>query len=271
MNWKNLENCFTRALTHSFAKKKLLWVFAVLVLCGILIVFCRALAFNSAEWIAMSMTFLPMFLASGILLSLGTIVIRVYHYEIKNLKMSYKDLLKASWELIVGTSYLSIPPLLCYLLLWIIHGIFVLLHEIPGIGKFVGIVLAFAPFLLILSSLLLVIFNFSLLFFVSPVVAMKPPMERLSLAQGIFSRLKNNLLASVGLFLIAMLPLLMVAGILALAAVLTGLSYLVTPDPLSIALQWFFIMLPFCAFLSPAVVFFFNFAAESYQLIEEAA
>ncbi|MEI6242792.1 MAG: hypothetical protein WCP39_05240, partial [Chlamydiota bacterium] len=87
--WKDLELCFHRAFFLSFTKKKFLLVFPVLVLCGILVVFCRALAFGSSNWISMSMTFLPMFLSSGILLSLGVFLIRIYHHEVKNLKFHY--------------------------------------------------------------------------------------------------------------------------------------------------------------------------------------
>jgi hypothetical protein len=55
---------------------------------------------------------------------------------------------------------------------------------------------------------------------------------------------------------------------LCLAAVLTGVNFLVGSRSLSVALEWFFIMLPFAAIVSPVVVFFFNFAAESYQLLQ---
>jgi hypothetical protein len=39
-------------------------------------------------------------------------------------------------------------------------------------------------------------------------------------------------------------------------------------DSLHIVLQWFFIMLPFTALLSPAVVFFFNFATEAHVFLK---
>ncbi|MES2123025.1 MAG: hypothetical protein V4492_09700, partial [Chlamydiota bacterium] len=35
----------------------------------------------------------------------------------------------------------------------------------------------------------------------------------------------------------------------------------------ALSLQWFFIMLPFSALLTPALIFFFNFAAESHVLM----
>jgi hypothetical protein len=209
-----------------------------------------------------------MFLSSGILISLGVFLIRIYHHEVKHLKFHYRRVLASSWELIIGTSYFAIPSVLLYLLLWICFGIFLLLKEIPFIGLYIGVVLAFAPFLLILISLVLVIFNLGLLFFVSPAVALKP-MHRLTAAQGILLHIKKNLFTSIVLFLLALFPLACVVGLLSLAAVLTGSIYLDDSGLLSITLQWFFIMIPFCAVLTFPVVFFFQFAAETYNLLRE--
>jgi hypothetical protein len=267
MRWEDLEKCFNRAFFLSFSKKKALLVFPMLVLCGILVVFCRALALDASGWIAMSLIFLPIFLSSGILLSLGVFLIRIYYHEVKGLKGRYREILKHSWQLIIGTSYLSIPPILIYLFLWVIFGIFVLLKEIPQIGPYIGVVLTFAPFLIILSSLLLAYVNLFLLFFVSPAVALRP-VQKLHFDLGLIRKFKTSLFSNLLLFLIALFPTAMVVLLLSLAGLLTELHYLVAQQTLSLALQWFFIMLPFCACLTPAVVFFFNFAAESYNLIE---
>ncbi|MEI6243267.1 MAG: hypothetical protein WCP39_07710, partial [Chlamydiota bacterium] len=201
-----------------------------------------------------------------ILLSLGVFLIRIYHHEVTNLKFHYRKVLASSWELIIGTSYFAIPSVLLYLLLWICFGIFLLLKEIPFIGPTIGVVLAFAPFLIILSSIVLVLFNFGLLFFVSSAVALKP-MHRLAMAQGIFANIKKNLFTSLCLFFVALFPLACVVGVLSLAAVLTGAIYLDDTGLLSVTLQWFFIMIPFSAILTFPTVFFFHFAAETYNLI----
>jgi len=214
----------------------------------------------------MSLVFLSILLASGILLSLGVLLIRVYYHEVKSLKIHLTKILKASWDLIMGTAYLSIPPVLIYLLLWILLGIFLLLREIPGVGDFFGIILSFGPFILILGSLILVIFNWLLLFFVAPAVALSS-LDRTHLAKNVFARLKKNIFSNLIFFFMGCIPILITVAFLSLAAVLTNFSYLVTKHPLSIGLQWFFIMLPFCAFLTPAVVFFFNFAAEAYNIL----
>jgi hypothetical protein len=265
MSWKELELCFNRALAFSCSKKKLFLVFPVLVMCGIMMVFCRALAYEASNWIAMSLSFLPIFLASGVLLSLGVLIIRVYHFEVKQLKIDYKRILKNSWELIAGTIYLSLPPILAYLLLWIIFGMFVFLKQIPQIGNYMGVFLSFGPFILILGSLLLVIFNLALLFFVAPAIAFNSK-EKYKLAGKIFSKLAQNVFTNLVFFAVALFPIFIVVIILSLAAILTGINYLVASHSLSVGLEWFFIMIPFCMILTPCVIFFFNFAAETYNL-----
>ena len=269
MTFNELDKCFNRSVAFAFSRVKLLITFLSLVLCGILIVFCRGLAFTTGDWIAMSLVFLPIFLSSGVLLSLGVFLIRIYHHEARNIKWNYLKILGSSWQIIIGTSYLALPPLLVYLLLWIVLGIFVLLQEIPAIGQSVGVILAFAPFLLILSSLLLCIVNLLLLFFVSPVIALRPA-ARLHMARGLLEGLQKNVFSKMVFFFCALFPLALVVGLLSLAAKLAGGSFLDGRHSLSVTLQWFFIMLPFCAILAPGVVFFFNFAAESYNLFQKA-
>ncbi len=263
MNWVDIEKSFARAIAFSFSKKKMLLTFPVLVLCGILAVFCRAVAYGASDWIAMSFAFLPILLSSGVLLALGVLLIRIHIHEVKQLHLGFRRLIAGSVDLILGTSYLAIPPILAYLLLWMILGIFFLLREIPGIGDFFSVVFAFGPFLLIFGSLLLCLFNLGLLFFVAPAAAFQP-FKRTSLAKRVIAFFQGRILSSIALFLLALVPILLVVGLLTLSALLTDSG---AEKPLSIALSWFFIMIPFAAILTPAVIFFFNFAAESYQLL----
>ncbi len=266
MKWTDIEKSFSRAVLHSFSRKKIMLTFPVLILCGILIVFCRAMAYDASQWMAMSLAFLPILLSSGVLLALGVLLIRIHIHEVKSLNLSFRRLIAGSIDLIMGTSYLAIPPILAYLLLWIVLGLFFLLGEIPGVGNFFSVVLAFGPFLLIFGSLLLCLFNLGLLFFVAPAAAFQS-FKRISLAKRVLSLFQGNLLSSIALFLLALVPIAFVSGLLSLSALLTNVN--LAPDKsVSVALEWFFIMLPFCAVLTPAVIFFFNFAAESYQLLQ---
>ncbi|HSX11839.1 MAG TPA: hypothetical protein VLF94_09005 [Chlamydiales bacterium] len=267
MKWADVERAFSRAVLLSFSRKKALLTFPVLVLCGVLTVFCRAVAFEAGDWVAMSLAFLPILLSSGVLLALGVLLIRIHIHEVKGLSLGLRRLITGSLDLILGTSYLSIPPILAYLFLWVALGFFFLLKEIPGVGDFFGVVLAFGPFLLIFGSLLLCLFNLSLLFFVAPATAFQP-FKRVSLAKRVLGFFQGNLLSSIALFLLALVPIVAVTALLSLAALLTNVSFLTMDKSLTVALEWFFIMLPFCAILTPAVIFFFNFAAESYQLLQ---
>jgi hypothetical protein len=267
MNWSDVERAFNRAVFLSFSRKKLALTFPVLVFCGILSVFCRALAYDASEWIAFSFAFLPIFLSSGILLALGSLLARIHYHEAKSLSLSFRRLIGGSLDLMIGTSYLSVPPILVYLLLWIVLGLFFLLKEIPGVGDFFSVVLSFGPFLLILGSLLLCLFNVGMLFFVAPAAALQS-IKRGSLAKRVFDALKTRAFSAIALFFIAIIPTLFVAALLSAAAMLTNVSFSISERSLSVAMEWFFIMLPFAAVLSPAVVFFFNFAAESFALLQ---
>lgn len=265
MDFNGVEKAFSRAILFSASKKKLLLTFPALVLCGVFTVFCKAVALGSSDWIAMSLAFLPILLSSGVLLALGVMLIRMHALEVRSSSYSLKELFQSSAPLLMETSYFSIPPVLVYLLLWMVLGIFYLFREIPGLGNFFSVVFSFGPFLLILGSLLLCFINLLILFFVAPIAAFQngkkaPFLKRLTyLFQG-------RILSRLSLFFLALVPIGAIVGFLTLAAFLTSIS----EKPLSIAMEWFFIMIPFAALLSPAVVFFFNFAAESYQLLKEA-
>lgn len=267
MTWNEIEKAFNRALLLSFSKKKFALAFIVMVLCGILFVFCRAVAHEANDWVSLSLTFLPILISSGILLALGVLLIRMYVHESKQLSLSMRRLVSGSLDLMIGTSYLSMPPILVYLCLWILMGIFFLLQEIPGVGSFFSVIFSFAPFLLILGALVLCLFNLALLFFVAPAAAMQP-LKRVSLAKRVFHNFAKRMFSNIMLFLLALLPILLMGGLLALAAELTHVRFLIAERSLGVALEWFFIMLPFAAFLAPAVIFFFQFAAEAYHLLD---
>jgi len=242
----------------------MLLTFPTLALCGMMAVFCRAVAFDASDWVAMSLGFLPILVSSGVLLALGVLLIRIHYHEVKGLHLSFKRLLSGSIDLLMGTSYLSVPPILAYFFLWMALGVFYLLGEIPGIGGFFSSVLAFGPFLLVFGAILLCLFNIALLFFVAPIVAAQGT-KRISITKRLFGFFQGKILTSIALFFLALTPILFTTGLLILAAFL---SSTVQEKSLSVAIQWFFVMLPFSFVLTPAVIFFFNFAAESYQLLQ---
>jgi hypothetical protein len=270
MNFSNIQFIFNRALALTFSRKKLLFVFCILALCGVMVVFFRALALQAGNWMLMSLTFLPIFLCSGLLLFAGIILTRIYHDEVKKQGYSFRDVFAKTWEIALGASYFSIPFILCYLLLWMLLGIFVLLTEIPFIGDFFSIILAFGPFLINLGSLALCFLNIAMLFIVTPIIALSSA-NRTRITQLVIQKLKTNTLSTIVLAFIALVPLLFIGGFLLLAAVLTDSICYNCSNPAQIVLQWFFIMIPFTALLSPAVIFFFNFATEAHVLTQSKA
>lgn len=264
----DIQFIFNRAFSKSFNMKKLLLVFTVLALCGVLVVFFRGLAVNASHWLILSLSFLPIFICSGFLLSTGIMLIRIYHDEIKNKTIKYADIFAKSWEIILGSSYFSVPIILSYLLIWMFLGIFFLLRDISTFGQFFAVVLAFAPFLINLASLLLCLMNFALLFFVAPLIALKG-FNKMQVSKILMHRMQNDAFSNFFLPFVALLPLLFVVGLLSLAAYLTGSICYTCEMPVYTVLQWFVIMIPFTALLSPAVVFFFNFAAEAHVLMQK--
>lgn len=268
MHLIDIQRTFNRALILTFSKKKLLLVSIILALCGLLVIFFRSLAMHAGYWVTLSLTFIPVFLCSGILLSAGILLIRIYHDEVKQKEVRYRDVLARSWEVIIGASYFAIPIILSYLLLWMMLGIFIMLKEIPAVGSFFMAILSFAPFLLNLSSIMLCLFALLVLYFITPLVALKG-VNRMQLAQDLTKRLKGDAFCNLLLGLIAIFPLVFFIIILSLAAFLTESICDACSNPLYATVHAFFVMVPFAIMLSPAVIFFFNFAAEAHVLMKQ--
>lgn len=266
MSWKEVERIFNRALRFTFSRRKLLFTVPVFILCGFIFVFCRTIASASSDWLSLSMTFLPVFLCTPILLTAGIILTRMYHHEVKGLPASYRRTFRLSKELMVEVAYLALPVILVYLVLWTLLGLFYLLKEIPYIGEGLGVIFSFGPFLLLLCSFALALLSVSALFLATPLVALRSTVEKEVLVQ-MQKRLSANPFSNFILLLVAVLPVLFVGSFMLLAAVMTGDNYIALESPVALSLQWVFIMLPFSALLTPALIFFFNFAAESHVLM----
>lgn len=270
VTWQQIEKIFNRALRFSFSRQKWLLVFLPLVLCGFLIVIFRTMSSGAGPWFQMTLAFLPIFLSAALLLGVGMVLTRIYHHEVKGLKIEYLKVIKSSSSLFLGIAYLTVPLIGAYLFLWIIMGIFYLMRAIPSIGPFMSAILSFGPFLLVLGSLILSLFNLLILFYVTPAAALKSELSP-QLAEEVLKGLKVNPFLAFIMPLVAFFPLLLVVGFLSLSAVVTQMMYVESMQIFSIALRWFFMMLPFCALLTPAIIFFFNFACEAHILFHKTA
>ena len=267
MNLSDIEEIFNRAFSKAFSRKKFIFLFPILLSCGILTVFCRALSLGVNHWVWMSLSFLPIFLSTGVLLAAGVLLTKMYVFEVKGVVYEIGKLFTRSLQLIMGVSYLCFPLILAYLILWSIMGVFYLLKQIPAFGDVFGTLLSFGPYLLVLGSFGLAIVSILLLFFITPHVALKKTLE-MNIAEEITGRIKSSIFANGLLFFTGLVPLALVLFFLILGAVMTGSSYFAAKAALGMSIQWIMMMIPFCAIMTPFVIFFFNFSLESYMLLK---
>lgn len=253
----------------SIDKKKSLFVFFSLCVCGLVVVFSRVVSLTSGPWMKLSLSFAPIFLIGGLLFALGIILTQAYKSEEEGQKVSYLQIAFKSWKTLVAVTYITLPMLMLCLLSWLVLGVFFLLKEIPAVGDMVSVFLSFAPFVLILLSLFLIFFNIILLFFLTPPLSEKKELG-LEIWKETFLKLFYNPLVSLLSLFVACLPLMFALSFLVLAAVLTQKSYLPSVDPLLVGMKWFFLMLPFNALLTPVIIFFFNFASEFHSYSNES-
>jgi len=101
---------------------------------------------------------------------------------------------------------------------------------------------------------------------VAPILAFKG-FNRIQVSKLLVKRFKYDIFSNLLLLFIALVPLFVVMGVLLGSAFLTGSLYDTSEKPVNTVLIWFFTMIPFTAILAPAVVFFFNFGAESHVMI----
>lgn len=264
---KDIERCFTRAVIHTFDKKKILFTLPFLFLCGVSVVFCKSLSFFANSWIMFCLIFLPIFFSSTILYILGVFLVKIYYSEVKNLKSSYFDIFKKSFKSIEATLHISIPPFIIFFLLWIIFGLFVAIKGLPYIGNFIGVMLSIIPFIIILCSILLLVFNLIALFFVVPAIALKEK-KRFDLVKEVMINLKKNLLLNITFFISSIFLIFLVILILITSFFLTKVCFSIPLDNIYVGFQWFFVMIPFTIFVAPLVIFFFNVALETYNLVQ---
>ncbi len=267
MTWEELQRIFNRAISLTLGYKKLLMTFSALAVIGLAVVTCRSIATHSSGWAMMSLLFLPLFFGAAVLMAIGVVIVRLYHDEVKERPVDHKQVMMNSWQLMASASYFALPVILLFLLVWMALAIFYLFTEIPYLGDVLSVVLAFWPYLLNVSLLLLVVASVGMLFFVIPLVALRG-LDRVKLAQAVVERLLADPFSSLVQLLIALLPVGLSALILSIAGCLTSAMGFGGTQPLQSALHWFFIMIPFTALLAPGVIFFFNFSVEAHVLAQ---
>lgn len=265
LQFSDLRFMFNRSVQHCLERSK--WLLTALVLfgTGLFIVVSNALALHAPAWISLSLVFLPIFISSGIWIALGIILIRIYHNEIKNRSFTYAQVLANSLELLLGSAYATVPVLLLFILLWVVLGFFMLLQSVPVVGSLFSVLFAFAPFLLSLAALLMCVGLVFILFFVTPVLALRG-LNRAVIMEVLRTRGSHDPFSNLACLLTAAIPFAFFLLFLLFAACLTKNICGAEHDPLKAAFQGLFVMIPFSFLLAPAAIFFFNFAAESHAL-----
>ena len=268
MSFIELEKIFNRSFLLGYSKKRFLFLFPVLFISGLSVILCRALAIKATGWVLLSLSFVPFFLCGAALFAVGIILSRFYYLERKWYAISLKQVIADTWHVLIAIPYLTVPLLLIYLIVWSLMGFFYLLHEAPLLGDFFGVIFSFGPFLLTVVSLLLCILHICLLFFLTPLIAFKK-VRLAEIPKRLLEHFAISPFINLLFLLIALSPAILVTGVLMLSASLTGATFAVTPNSFALIMQWFIIMIPFSALLTPAIVFFFNFASESFFYLQK--
>lgn len=269
MNWNDIDRMFHRAFRFCFSKKKLLFTYPLVASCGIFINLFRILSIGAGDWVKLSLGFFPIFVTASLLLSAGIVLTRAYHNEVKGVAFSFRDLSKKSWNLMVAAAYLTLPLSMSYVMLWTVIGFFYVLKEIPIVGVLMSLLLSFVPFLLVLSIIVLILVNVLVLFFVTPAIALRSECS-LDLFLRVARSIKERVLTHVALLALALISVSAVLGVLYLAGHVTASTYMIGEGILPKLAQSLVTSLAFSALCTPLVIFFFNFAAESYVLLRRS-
>jgi hypothetical protein len=265
MSWADIDRMFHRSFVFSFSKKKFFFTFPIVAFCGIFISLFRSLSEGAGGYARLSLSFFPVFVVTTLLFAAGVVLVRCYYKEVKNSPFSLRKLAKSSWNLMVSSLYLIAPIPLAYVSLWTVVGLFYLLKEIPFLGFFIGLLLSFVPFLLVLSFIILAGMNIGALFWITPSVALRSECN-FDLVISRLQAVRKRISIHIVLLILALLPVAAILGLLFLAGTVSGSVYVVGSCALSKFAQMSVTSLAFSALCVPVVIFFFNFSAEAYAL-----
>ncbi len=282
MQFLDLEHIVERAAARTMSKKKLTYTGLTLFFCGLVMLFGMSASVAFGSWLSLSLNFVPLFVSLALIMALGVILVQSYSIEQKQHTVEMKDLALRSWPTILGTLSLFVPVVIAYLALWMAQGIFLVCTAIPFIGPFFAVVFAFIPFILHLATLVLGLMSIYFLFCLTPTLAHLGGLpgvlgqaarqeegsqgQELSFVRAFKESLTHGF-TRMALFLLGLVPLIVCIILLGVSWKMTTMMF----DPTSaeeLVMQRFFLMLPFALLLAPAVIFFFNIAAETQAFVK---
>lgn len=260
MQFSDLESMCTRACRHVFFKTKI-WYTALLVTVSALVGFCAlSIALWSFDLLKSTLLFLPFVATFLSIMTVGVFLIRAYHDEVKRRKTSYKTvLLNCRQELVTSARFFQ-PFIALFFLLCVGDIAYFFLRMLPGLQGFFDLVFVLGAILWTFTLFLLCAGSCFFIFCITPSLALKPfsNKELLLYSKEAF---QSHLLLRLSLFLVAVAPLV-------LSAFLLWLSLLAISYDTIWPIGGLFVMVEVAALLSPAIIFFFNMAAETHILIQ---
>ena len=261
-----IEQAVNRAISNLGEKYKILMTGAILLIGGLLTAFFATFSTFATSQMQKSLFLIPGFITLGLLLSLGSLICKLYLEEVKRNKVHLIPTFKTIWVRLLGATYFSIPFLAAFAVLWITIGLFELFTLIPYIGPLLSSLFAFIPFVINIGLYLLVLGGVFALFLLSPLMATEVKMDKSLIKKVLGHLLKNPYKNSLN-FLIAIIPILILGSLGYLAMQLcTFCSHDV--HPLLMLLQNISFAIPFTALFLFPTIFFFQYSIESYLMIE---
>lgn len=261
---------FHRALTESFKGHRLLLSLIALLFCFGLILGAFAAARYCSPFVGHGLRLFSAFMALALLMPVGALLCRGYQREKEGKEIAWRALIRESMDTLLGTTYFAVPPLLVCAAFLLFLSCCRVLFSLPGIGKLLSTVLAFVPFLVYLSLLLLAAVVIATLFFVIPEWAQREK-NQLKTLKSSYQRLAQNPYTALKLLFIASAPAALVAytGFHAAQMSLHALPHS-KPHEMIHLIHKGLVMLPITVLLAPPLSFFFNFAVESRSAMEQS-
>jgi hypothetical protein len=267
MRFTELESMAERASRYVFSKTKLLLTALLITACAFLGVLALGVALWSVRWLNVTLFFLPFVVTFLAIMTTGVFIIRSYHDEVTNKEVTYKTILATSWNELIVSAYLFIPFIGLFLLLWLGEACHFFLKPVPIIGPLMDSIFFLGSIFWIFALLLLCLTSCFLIFCISPVIALKS-LTRQELLEFAKTELKKSIFLRLFLFSVSIIPL-----ALSVLLLWISLASVYTVSPIHHESLWilygFIMMLPIALILSPALVFFFNMAAETHILIQK--
>jgi len=261
MKINDLAQIFNRSFQRVFDIQKFFPIFIALIFSGLFFLFFQGMAKDISNWLKLLVLCLPFFVMVALVMTAGAMTTKVYAQQREEKVISMKEILFSSRKQIQRASYCALILFSSFLASWILLGIFISIKSIPYLGPFLGVILAFIPFLLNLCILLLFFAALLVLFFCTPLITFEEKVNK----ETIKARLQTDLFTHLLFIIIASLPLWIVWMFVYKALLLTFSVYSFGDYDVEKVLQSLFILIPFSAVLTFPLIFFFNLAQEAYS------